>query len=53
VLTETSINIAISNRPPRDYIAEVDEQIRPGVLTLGELVDRGDLSRNFARTLSR
>ena len=46
-LTETSINIAISNRPPRDYMAEMDEQIRTGVLTLGEIIDRGDLSRNL------
>jgi hypothetical protein len=46
-LTETSINIAISNRPPQDYMAEVDEQIRTGVLTLGEIIDHGDLSRNL------
>lgn len=46
-LTETSINIAISNRPPRNYIPEVEEQIRTGVLTLGEIIDRDDLSRNL------
>jgi hypothetical protein len=46
-LTETSINIAISNRPPRDYIAEIEEQIRTGVLTLGEIIDHDDLSRNL------
>jgi hypothetical protein len=46
-LTETSINIAISNRAPRDYIAEVEEQIRTGVLTLGEIIDHDDLSRNL------
>jgi hypothetical protein len=47
VLTETSINIAISNRPPQQYIAEVEEQVRTGVLTLGEIIDRSDLSRNL------
>jgi hypothetical protein len=46
-LTETSVNIAISNRPPRDYMAEADEQTRTGVLTLGEITDPGDLSRNL------
>ena len=46
-LTETSINIAISNRAPRDYMAEADEQIRTGVLTLGEIIDRDDISRNL------
>ena len=40
VLTETSINIAISNKPPQRYIAEVEEQARTGVLTLGEIIDR-------------
>lgn len=47
VLTETSINIAISNKPPQRYIAEVEEQARTGVLTLGEIIDRSDLSRNL------
>jgi hypothetical protein len=46
-LTETSTNIAISNRPPQDYMAEVAEQIRTNVLTLGEIIDRDDLSRNL------
>jgi hypothetical protein len=46
-LTETSINIAISNRPPEDYMAEVAEQIRTHVLALGEIIEYDDLSRNL------
>lgn len=47
-LTETSINISISNKPPEVYMAEVEAQIETGVLTLGEITDRGDLARNLA-----
>lgn len=47
VLTETSINIRISNRPPSIYMAEVDAQIQSGVLTLGEIIDADDLARNL------
>lgn len=47
-LTETSINISISNKPPEFYMAEVESQIESGVLTLGEITDRGDLERNLA-----
>jgi hypothetical protein len=46
-LTETSINIAISNRPPREYMAEMEEQTRTGVLALGEITEPDDLSRNL------
>jgi hypothetical protein len=47
-LTETSINISISNKPPAVYMAEVAEQIESGVLRLGEIVDSEDLARNLA-----
>lgn len=46
-LTETPINIAISNRPPADYMADVASQIATGKLTLGEITDAGDLARNL------
>ena len=47
-LTETSINISISNKPPTRYMAEVVKQIDSGVLTLGEITDAADLERNLA-----
>lgn len=47
VLTETSINISISNKPPTTYMAEVGTQIETGVLTLGEITDADDLARNL------
>ncbi|MBM6546109.1 DUF262 domain-containing protein [Janibacter sp. YIM B02568] len=46
-LTETSINISISNQPPTQYMARLDEQIDSGQLTLGEITDRRDLNRNL------
>ena len=46
-LTETAINIRISNRPPSDYMVEVDTQIETGVLTLGEIKDSDDLVTNL------
>jgi hypothetical protein len=47
-LTETSINISISNKPPATYMAQVDAQIESGALTLGEITDANDLARNLA-----
>lgn len=47
-LTETSINIAISNKPPQTYLAEVDTQIQDGFLKLGEINDHDDLARNLS-----
>ncbi len=47
-LTETAINIAISNKPPAAYMAQVAEQIITGHLTLGEITDATDLVRNLA-----
>lgn len=46
-LTETSINISISNQPPSHYMARLDDQINSGVLSLGEITDRQDLERNL------
>jgi len=46
-LTETSVNISISNKPPMDYMATVFRQIDDGVLTLGELNDHEDLRKNL------
>lgn len=46
-LTETSINISISNKPPATYLKEMAEQIASGVLTLGEITDADDLATNF------
>lgn len=48
VLTETPINIAISNRSPEQYMAKVHAQIDSGVLTLGEIASAEDLQRNLA-----
>ena len=48
VFTETSINISISNKPPVQYMADMETQINSGVLTLGEINDAADLTRNFA-----
>lgn len=46
-LTETAINISISNRPPAEYMAALEAQIATGRLTLGEILDAEDLSRNL------
>lgn len=46
-LTETSINISISNKPPAAYMAEVERQIETGVLVLGEISSAEDLARNL------
>ena len=47
VLTETSINISISNKPPSTYMTEVETQIKSGLLTLGEITEVEDLMRNL------
>lgn len=46
-LTETPINIGISNRPPSIYMAEMDAQIASQQLKLGEITDAADLARNL------
>ncbi len=47
-LTETSINISISNKPPSEYMAAMVGQIESGVLTLGEIANSSDLDGNLA-----
>lgn len=47
-LTETSINISISNKPPMQYMADMASQIKSGLLTLGEITDATDLAANLA-----
>jgi len=46
-LTETAINISISNRAPREYMGAIQGQIESGQLVLGEIVDRSELARNL------
>lgn len=47
-LTETSINISISNKPPMTYMAEVKQQLDDGVLRLGEITSSHDLEANMS-----
>jgi hypothetical protein len=47
-LTETPINISIRDRAPGEYMAIVDEQIKTGVLSLGELTSAEELIANLA-----
>ena len=47
-LTETSVNISISNKPPAEYMAVVARQLETGILTLGEITDPTDLARNLS-----
>ena len=47
-LTETSVNISISNKAPADYMATVQKQIDTGSLILGEITDADDLAKNLA-----
>lgn len=46
-LTETSINISISNKPPTQYMMALASQIESGLLTLGEITDAADLAANL------
>lgn len=48
VLTETPINIAISNKPPAEYMELVTRQCETGELVLGEITDLSDLERNMS-----
>ena len=47
-LTETPINIAIKDHPPKVYMGWMSEQSQTGVLRIGEIVDSGDLKANLA-----
>lgn len=46
-ITETAINIAISDAPPAVYLERIAAQISSGQLDLGEIADVHDLARNF------
>lgn len=46
-ITETPINIRISNRAPADYMSEIAHQIASGALSLGEITAAEDLEGNF------
>ncbi len=47
-LTETPINIAIKDHPPKEYMAWLDGQIGTGTLKLGEITQPDDLVTNLA-----
>jgi hypothetical protein len=47
-LTETAINITISNKPPMQYMAEIATQTESAQLVLGEITDPDDLAANLA-----
>ncbi len=46
-LTETPINISISNHPPATYMGTLADQLSSKSLTLGEITDAADLDRNL------
>jgi len=46
-LTETAVNIAISDASPAGYLARVRQQIESKVLDLGEISDGADLQQNL------
>lgn len=47
-ITETPINIRISNRAPADYLDEVHRQIESSALSLGEITSLDDFEANLA-----
>ena len=47
-MTETHVNLAISNLPPTEYMAKVLQQTDGGKLVIGEICDRDDLAANLA-----
>ncbi len=47
-LTETSINISVSNKPPTAYMAAIEDQIGSGTLILGEITTLDVLTQNLA-----
>lgn len=47
-LTETSINLAIKDHPPKVYMEWVHEQIETGTLRIGEITEHTDLQANLA-----
>jgi len=49
VITQSEINIAISNTPPEIYFARLAEQIAGGPKKYGGIVDRAEMEKNFAQ----
>lgn len=47
VLTETAINIAIKDHPPKEYMSWITAQINSGELLLGEIISHNDLEANL------
>lgn len=47
VLTETAINIAIKDYPPKEYMSWITAQINSGKLKLGEIISQKDLEANL------
>ncbi|GAB3752523.1 DUF262 domain-containing protein [Zhihengliuella somnathii] len=47
-LTETPVNVGISDSEPATYLARVDEQIATGHLQLGEIASAAELEAAFA-----
>ncbi|MCG5547527.1 GmrSD restriction endonuclease domain-containing protein [Halorhodospira halochloris] len=46
-LTETPINVAIKDHPPKEYMSWVQDQISTGKLRIGEITDQADLADNL------
>lgn len=46
-MTETAVNVKISNRTPAAYLGEIEDQIARGVPTLGEINSIEDLESTF------
>lgn len=47
-LTETAINIAIKDYPPREYMQWLARQVETGDLKIGEITKQADLDANLA-----
>lgn len=47
VLCQSEINIAIGNKPPAQYFAEISEQISGGPQKYGGIVEREKMAENF------
>lgn len=47
-LTETPINIAIKDYPPKEYMAWLARQMETGELKIGEITQQADLEANLA-----
>ena len=50
VLTETSINVAVGDKSPQEYMGVINEQIATGKLKIGEITRREELEASFAES---